>query len=284
MKRLLRPSLPLLAVLLAGAVSPALAQAPNYEIQAVRYGTIKDFPEAALVRGADTAAHQDIAMVFWIIKGGGRIILFDTGFHRDRWFHSVFKIADYIRPDSAARLAGVDPDSVTDIIISHAHWDHMGGIDLFPKATIWIQRDEYAYYTGPAWQRKRGAGGGADPDDVLELVRRNTMGMVKFVNGDDQEIFPGIRAYTGARHTYASQYLLVQGNPPIILASDNVYLYRNLTEHRPGATFTLADTTANLQAQTRMLKMVGSIAHIVPGHDPLQFKRFPTRGRVARIR
>ena len=34
------------------------------------------------------------------------------------------------------------------------HWDHAGGIDLFPDARIWIQKDEYDYYTSDAWQSR----------------------------------------------------------------------------------------------------------------------------------
>jgi len=50
------------------------------------------------------------------------------------------------------------------------------------------------------------------------------------------------------------------------------------------ATFTPADSTANLTAIRRMLRLAGSIDNIVPGHDPEQFDRFPTTGRVATIR
>jgi hypothetical protein len=67
------------------------------------------------------------------------------------------------------------------------------------------------------------------------------------VDGVNVEIFPGIRAYTGARHTFASQYLRVEGNPPFVLASDSVYLYRNLAEHKPSDTFTKADYTGEYQ-------------------------------------
>ena len=118
---------------------------------------------------------------------------------------------------------------------------------------------------------------------MQELVKLNTEERVRLVDGDDVEIFPGIRAYTGGRHTYASQYIRVAGSPVFVLASDNVYLYRNLTERRPSATFTEADYPANLQAQERMLEMAGSIDRVVPGHDALQFKKFPTEGRIARI-
>ncbi len=271
-----------LLLALAGHTPGVNAQVPDYEIRAIRYAAIRDFPVSVLVRGAPEEEKTDIAMVFWLIQGGGRVILFDSGFHRPVWFER-FAISDFLAPDQAVRLAGVEPEDVTDLIISHAHWDHMGGIDLFPKATIWIQRDEFAHYTGPAWQNG-GRGGGADPDDLLELVRRNTLGSVRLVDGDDVEVAPGIRVFTGARHTYASQYLRVAGDPPIVLASDNAYLYRNLTDHRPVATFTPADTTANLEALSRMLRLTGDVANVVPGHDMLQFERFPTRGRVARIR
>ena len=65
--------------------------------------------------------------------------LFDSGFHHARWFKE-WTIDNYLSPDDAVRLAGVTPEAVTDIVVSHAHWDHLGGIDLFPNAGIWIQR------------------------------------------------------------------------------------------------------------------------------------------------
>jgi glyoxylase-like metal-dependent hydrolase (beta-lactamase superfamily II) len=159
----------------------------------------------------------------------------------------------------------------------------LGGIDLFPKAVVWIQKEEYRYYTQTAWQ-PGGDHDGIDPDDIVELVKLNTEGRVRLVDGDDVELFPGIRAYTGGRHTYAAQYVRVDGSPPFVLASDNVYLYRNLSEHKPSATFTEADYPANLAAQRRMLELAGSADRIVPGHDALQFLRFPTEGRVATLR
>src|SRR5581483_663568 len=255
---------------------------PNYSIQAIRYATAPNVDIADLVIGAPKDEKVNIAMVFWLIRGGGRNILFDSGFHREEWF-KYFPMTDYIRPDEAVKLAGVNPGEITDIVVSHAHWDHMGGIDLFPKATVWIQKDEFHYYIGEAWQ-KDGKHGGIDPEDVAALVRLNTEGRLRLVNGDDIEIFPGIRAYTGARHTYASQYLRVEGNPPFVLASDNMYLYRNLETHSASATFSEQDHTANVANQDRMVKLAGAPERVVPGHDAMQFRKFPTTGRVARIR
>jgi len=269
----------LLALLWATSAHPAAA--PEYSIQAIRYASAED-EVAGLVMGAPKGEKINIAMVVWLIRGGGHNILFDSGYHRDT-FLKYFPSTEYVRPDEAVKLAGVQPEEITDVVISHAHWDHMGGIDLFPKAVVWIQKDEFRYYTGDAWQAG-GDHGGIDPDDVKELVRLNTEGRLRLVDGDDVEIFPGIRAYTGGRHTYAAQYLGVAGNPTFVLASDNCYLYRNLSEHKASATFSEADWPANLKNQERMIRLAGSADRVIPGHDALQFQKFPTRGRVATIK
>lgn len=277
--------IPRIVITLIGAlllVLDAKAQAPEYSIEAIRYATSPDVPVAALVVNGPKDQKVDIAMVVWLIRGGGHTILFDSGFHRDTFLKS-FPMKDYLRPDEAVKTAGVNPEDVTDIVISHAHWDHMGGIDLFPKATVWIQREEYRYYTGDAWQ-KGGNHGGIDPADVLALVNLNTEHRVRLVDGDDVEIFPGIRAYTGSRHTYASQYLRVAGTSNYVLASDNVYLYLNLSEHLASATFSDADHAANIAQQKRMAELAGSPDRVVPGHDILQFQKYPTQGRVAKIK
>ena len=271
-----------LLLLLSALPGAAPAAEPDYSIQAIRYGTITNFPVASLVIGAPRGEKMDIAMVVWLIRGGGHNILFDSGFHREAWLKQ-FPTADYLRPDDAVKLAGVKPEDVTDIIISHAHWDHMGGIDLFPKATVWIQKQEFAYYTGDAWQ-PGGRHGGIDPDDLKTLVQRNIDGRLRLVDGDNVELLPGIRAYTGARHTWASQYIRVEGDPPFVLASDNCYLYRNLAEHKASATFSDADQPANIHNQERMIELAGSADRVVPGHDPRQFEKFPTQGRIAKIR
>jgi len=259
------------AAMLVASVSPVGAQ--SYRVSAVRYADIRGFPLRGLLPDAAEGETLDIAMAFWLIQGEGRTILLDTGFFRQRWLDR-FEVTDYLRPDSALLETGVGPADVTDIIMSHAHWDHMGGIALFPSATIWIQAEEYAYYTGPAWQED-GRSGGIDPDDVRHLVERNLAGQVRLVHGDGVQILPGLIVHTGARHTWASQFVEVRSDPPWVLASDNAYLYRGLRERRPSATFSPADRPGNLEALDRMLELAGDTLHVIPGHDGSQFERFP---------
>jgi len=276
-----------LALLFAGLAAARQPQpstpagGPVYEVFAIRYATIKDFPVAALISGADRQRKLDIAMVIWLARGNGRNVLVDSGFYRDKYIKQ-WKPTNFVKPSEAIAALGLKPDDITDVVITHMHWDHAGGMDLFPKARIWIQRDEFAYYTGEAWQHKD-KHGGIDADDVLALVRVNTEGRVALVNGDDQDILPGIRCFTGGKHTWQSQYVGVSTKGgTVVLASDNVYLYENLDKHLPIAQ--TLDRDSNLRAQDRMRTLAAKPELIIPGHDPAQFERFPKVAEgVARI-
>lgn len=260
---------------------PVAAQ--EAEVFAVRYGTIRGFPLRGLLPDAPEGARIDIALAVWVVRSADRVVLFDTGFFRESWFER-FDVRDFVRPDRAIASLGIAPGDVTDVVVSHAHWDHMGGLELFPAATAWIQREEFVYYTGQAWQQGARRGG-IDAADVVHLVQRNTQGLVRLVDGDGVEIIPGLTVHTGSRHTFASQYLHVAGAAPIVLASDNVYLWRAIEEGRASATFEPDDRDGNVAAARRMVQLAEDVGRVIPGHDPDTFVRFPEVGEgVVRIR
>jgi glyoxylase-like metal-dependent hydrolase (beta-lactamase superfamily II) len=271
-----------MAASLAIGWSAVLANADNYEVYAVRFATLANFPVSSLVAGADRARRMDIAMMIWVLKAGdGRIALVDSGFHREQYFRQ-FTVKDYVKPSEALAPLGITPDNVSDIFLSHMHWDHAGGVDLFPSARVWIQKDEYDYYTGDAWQSAR-THGGIDADDVLEIVKRNTQGKVSFVRGDDDTLLSGILFGVGGKHTWASQFVRVQTRThTVVLASDNMYLYENLDAHQPIAQ--TLDAASNLRTQERMRSLASEPRLLVPGHDPAVFERFPrVADRIVRI-
>jgi len=260
----------------------AMAQSkPAYEVYAIRYATMPDFPAAELVSGADRARKLDIAMMIWLVRGDGHNILVDSGFYHERFFKE-WKIKDFIKPSDALTRLGLKPEDITDVVITHMHWDHVDGIDLFPKARIWVQKEELEYYAGEAWETKD-TSDGVDAQDVLELVRVNTEGRVGLVHGDAQEILPGLTCYTGGKHTYQSQYLGVNTvGGTVVLASDNMYLYENMERHVPIAA--TLDAASNLRAQDRMKRLATRPEWVIPGHDPALFDRFPkTATGVVRI-
>jgi glyoxylase-like metal-dependent hydrolase (beta-lactamase superfamily II) len=262
--------------------------APAYEVYGVRFGGYHAFPTKELVFGADTSRRSELAFIVWVLKGangGGseHTVLFDAGFYRDQFLAS-WKPFDFVRPSEAVAKVSVRPEDVTDIIISHIHWDHLDGADLFPKARVWLQRDEYEHYVDDqGLPRARGI----DTVDAMMLAKLKQAGRIGLIDGDGKEVVRGITAYTGGRHTYASEFITVHTpHGTVVLASDNVYMYENLEKHRPiAAVFSPADTSSNLSAQDRMRKLARDPKFILPGHDPEIFVRFPSPGNgVAEIK
>jgi glyoxylase-like metal-dependent hydrolase (beta-lactamase superfamily II) len=271
------------AVALLLAVAPRVrADVDKYEVYAVRFATLANFPLSSLVAGADRERRIDIAMMIWVLKGvDGRVAIVDTGFHRERYF-TQFTVKDYIAPSEAIAPLGLKPADVTDILLSHMHWDHAGGIDLFPAARVWIQKEEYDYYTGDAWQSPR-THGGIDAEDVVEIVKRNTQGRVSFVRGDDDTSLSGLMFGVGGKHTWASQFVTVQTRTStVVIASDNMYLYENMDSHRPIAQ--TLDAVSNLRTQDRMRSLASEPRLLVPGHVAAVFSRFTKiSDRIVRI-
>lgn len=273
----------LVAITLLGLISPLQATATDsYSIQAISFGHVKGINRSFFVEGEQGQDKIDIPFVIWLLKRHDKVVLFDAGYFRESWTEQ-WNTQDFVSPDIAVKKAGVAPEDVTDIIISHMHWDHAQGALLFPNANVWVQEDEYTYYTGEAWQ-KGGDAGGVDKRDVEGFVKLNLEGRLKFVKGDNVEVLPGIKAYTGGKHTFQSQYIRVDGEKPIVLASDNAYLFQNIETQTPinkNATFSVE---SNRVAIKRMIELAGDVSRVLPGHDPLIFERYPTKGHVATIR
>lgn len=267
--------------------SPVVAQtassatALTYEVFAIQYGTLPAFRMSGLLAGADTSRRIDVAFMIWLLKGSnGRTVLVDAGFQRAdlvaRW-----KPTNYELPSVAVTRAGIRAEDVTDIIVSHIHWDHFDGAELFPNAKVWLQRDEFTHHvdsTGRVLDRA------IDAPDAAMLVRLNKTGRVMLVDGDAKEIIPGITVYTGGKHTFQSQYAGVRiANGTVVIASDNAYLYENLDLRRPIAQ--TLDSLSNLRAQRRMFDIASASQFVIPGHDPAVMTRFERVGvGVVRIR
>ncbi len=257
---------------------------PDYEIYAIEYNSEPDMNVTGMLRGAETQVVVDGSYMIWLIKDpGGRSILVDTGYLPDNPRVSDTAGERYIRPDEAVAKLGIPPEDVTDVIMTHLHWDHADGTSLFPNAHFWVQKAELEYYATSAWQ-EGGDRRGVDARNIIELVELNTEGRVTLVDGDEQELFEGIKVYTGGRHTFAPQYVGVETPEGIvILASDNIWFYANLELNLTNAlTF---DPEADVAAQARMKELAGKPEWIIPGHDGAVFEKFPNPLEgVARIR
>lgn len=266
----------LLPILLLLQCNAMFSQAPHYEVYAVRFAS-SAYP-FTIADWADKGPKDPVKIDFmvWLVKGdNGKNILVDAGFLNDIPNAAEFKIVNYVRPDSALMPLGLAAKDITDIIVSHPHWDHIDGLNLFPNAKIWMQQDDYGYFVGQAWQ-KDGEPGGFVQRDVRMLLELNLAGRLVLVKGDNQNILPGITVYTGSKHTYESQYALVEtGKRKVILASDNIWVYYSLENLRPAAYGGTLDTTAYKNAMLRMKQLAPTKNAIIPGHDGKIFTLFP---------
>ena len=248
---------------------------PDYHIYALKFASGGQSPISELVSGGPSKDSINLFFMTWLIKGNnGKNILVDAGFTRDLDWAS--QIPWFTSPDTILMEMNIMPGDITDIIMTHPHSDHINGIRLFPNAHIWIQKEDYAYFVGQAWGKGE-RNGGFEKKDVKMLVDLNLEGKVTLVDGDNKELFPGITVFTGSRHTYNSQFVLVKsGSDKVILASDNIWVYYNL-DHMMSSPYLAGtfDTVAYVRSMQRMKTLASDIKYIIPGHDSDVFKRFP---------
>jgi len=242
----------------------------NYEIYAVKFASrTTKIPNSARAVGDKSNDSTGVDYMVWVIKNKEKVILVDAGFTRQSMQEDMI----FTSPDTTLQKLSIKPEDITDIIITHPHWDHIGGIELFPNAMIWMQKEDYNYFVGEAWQ-KEGNNLGFYAYDVQKLVKKNTDKKLTLVKGDNLEILPGIKVFTGSKHTFESQFVAVgNDNDRVIIASDNCWFYYNV-EKMFSIPFTF-DQSAYIASLKRMKEMVKDPKYIIPGHDPLIFSKFP---------
>jgi glyoxylase-like metal-dependent hydrolase (beta-lactamase superfamily II) len=255
-------------------------QTKEYQVFALKYCDEGKASAKGPIIGASQNDSVDVAYIYWLLKGSnGRNILVDAGF-----IDSTHTTKNFIRPDSVLMQLNLSPQEISDIIITHPHYDHIGGISLFPNAIIWMNQDDYEYFIGPAWQTG-GDSTGFNRQDVFNINTINSQGRLKLVKGDNLEIMPGIKVFTGSKHTFENMYLLVNSNSEknkILLASDAIWFYLNLEKELPISL--CFDTAAYVKAIKRMKTLVRNPNLIIPGHDNIVFSKFPkVHDRIARI-
>lgn len=87
----------------------------------------------------------------------GRLI-FDAGFgpHVDEHFRIGTPLlmrlgSKYERQTTVAdelRKAGIAPSTLTAVVLTHAHWDHVSGLEALPGVPVWVSREELAFVEG----------------------------------------------------------------------------------------------------------------------------------------
>jgi len=171
-----RLALAAVALCAAVGVSAERQKLPVYEVYAIKFASAP-YGVKNLVAGVTDGRSIDLAFTVWVVRGGGKTVLVDAGFYRDKFIQS-WKPRDFVKPSDAVSAAlGIAPEKITDIIVSHSHWDHADGVDLFPRAKVWIQKEEYEYYVGANGEVLHR--GGVDAEDAKMLAVLKAAGRVE---------------------------------------------------------------------------------------------------------
>ncbi|SFE46748.1 Glyoxylase, beta-lactamase superfamily II [Chitinophaga sp. CF118] len=162
--------------------------------------------DSLLVNNFRSTSEIDLGINILAIRKGKQIILIDTG--TGTGFDMDFGSASGWLPKSLAD-AGITPEQVTDIIITHAHPDHIGGLFnrdgslVFPKAQVYLSAIEYAFWMSdkPDFSKSK------INSELLKQVLVSTHKILKILKPsvrlfDDQaELFGCIRLQRAAGHT-----------------------------------------------------------------------------------
>lgn len=182
-----------------------------------------------------------------LLRGRNRTILVDVG-------------AFGVRRELLKQLRkhGVEPEAVTDVVLTHAHYDHSVNFTLFPAATIWIGEDELA------WAERQPPG--FDPLPELYVRELAASPRVRPVAANEMFI-DGIRAFAARGHTPGSLVFHLEANePPVLFTGDAAKNRAELLSYD-------VDATADKAASRGTLDRIWALWHatpdtiLVPGHD-----------------
>jgi glyoxylase-like metal-dependent hydrolase (beta-lactamase superfamily II) len=230
---------------------------PSYEIHAIHLGSTKDAHRNLFIADPSLPKRIPVAFSLWVIVGGGRTILVDTGF-TNRNMIDQWRIQDYRHPVNALSDAGFEKEQITDLVITHGHWDHIGGLHLFEPPRVWINKKVFG---------KLNKLGG-----VHQLLRKaNHSGRLN-VTKEIQAIAPGIAVVPVGLHAPGFQYVVVKTPNGIwVLASDIAPLFANFTRRIPTGQTESPEKTLEIQ-QTILALTGGDVHRIIPGHEPGVYK------------
>ncbi len=237
---------------------------PEHRVHSLRYATLPGRTRGEnFVQTAEPATPMPMDYFVWLVDGPAGPLLVDTGFSREvgeRRGRTM--LADL--PDLLRRV-DVDPMALTDVVLTHLHYDHAGNLGLFPNATFHVQASELAFATGPL-MRYAFFGAPFEAADLDRLREAGEQGRVHLVDGK-HTLRDGVELHRVGGHTGGTQVVRVHtARGWLVLASDALHYTENRTTRSP---FPLVVDAAEMFAGYELCEQLADADDlIVPGHDP----------------
>jgi len=206
----------------------------------------------------------------WLLRRDDRVILVDTGYDDAEAQARGRPIR--LDPVAALKPFGLGPDDITEVIVTHLHYDHAGGLHLFPNAVLHLQAAEMAFATGPCMCHDT-LRMPFTADHVCEAIKRLYAGKVVFHDGDAQ-VADGVTVHCIGGHSRGLQAVRVMTQSGwMVLASDAAHFYENFVARKPFPI--VVDLQDMMDGFDRLRQLASAPGLIVPGHDPLVRSYFP---------
>jgi glyoxylase-like metal-dependent hydrolase (beta-lactamase superfamily II) len=259
----------------------------TYELFVLEYARSRNQPIASLVQGAYSEGGTNVPFSFVLARTSSRIVLVDTGFMKEDSGAAMaekFSIPDWISPLRLLAELGVSPEAVTDIVLSHAHFDHMGSIDQFPNAQLFIQKTEFLSWIEALALPKRFGflTSILDPEDIRDALDAATEHRLTLLEGDRDNVVPGIHVRSGPGHTIGQQFVLVEtGSGSYAVSGDCIYTSRNLRGTNDDGVYVplgtgIGSVWDQLKTFDRLTEAVnGDLDRILILHDFDRWSKFP---------
>ena len=237
----------------------------TWDLFVLEYARSHQQPWVDLISGMYEDGRVDLPFSFMLARRGGRNVLIDTGFMQDErssGFSRKFGIPNWISPVRMLSEIGVAADAITDIVITHAHFDHMGSIAEFPNARIIIQKSELlCWYEAIALPPRFGyLTAIIDPDNLRTALEASIEHRVTMVEGDKDNVLPGIHVRLGAGHTLGQQFVIVEtARARLVISGDCVYSRQQMTgRNNDGVYMPLNNATGSFWDQLKTLDRINT--------------------------
>lgn len=270
--------------------------AENWDVFIIEYARSRGQPVVDLVNGTYAQGVVDVPFSFVLAQREGFNVLVDTGFMREgsgAGMSEKFGIPEWISPVRMLGELGVDRGAVTHILLSHAHFDHMGSIAQFRQAKLFIQKRELlSWHEAMALPVQFGyLTAIINPDDLRAAFDASVEHRLTLVDGDKDDVLPGIGLRLGEGHTMGQQFVTIgTARGRVVVSGDCVYSATNIRGHNhDGVYVPLNNAVGSVWDQLKTIDRInsaieGDLSRLIILHDTEHWKSFTLHKEVEGFR